>query len=410
MQAQLMASVCGVAAFGLAIGAVLAQPPAIGSGPKQKDPPSIEGDREPGRDDLNREWAALKYEVEALRQKADAFDKKMAQPRREQQKIVVTNPLVKNLVVARQYAGKIYGHRHINVLANVHGLLLEVPIREGQAVKQGDILFKTASTSYKHRLDAELAGVRVAEIELAQAKKPAVGKAASPQDVSLCEAKLTKAQASAKLAEYEWDSTTVRAPFDGFVGRLHVQEGSLVKEWDRVTTLTDDSQLWVYFDVSEIRYLEHKASRKEIVGTPAELVLADGRGSLEAGKLAAIDANEEGTGKFSFSFRADFPNPNRLLRHGQSGSVLLRDPLKDATVIPRRATFEENGRRYVYVVAKGDVVRRRAVDVRYEMDDILVTDGLDVGDRIVLEGVQQLREGDKVECEFRNPEAVLKGR
>jgi membrane fusion protein (multidrug efflux system) len=138
-----------------------------------------------------------------------------------------------------------------------------------------------------------------------------------------------------------------------------------------------------------------------------ELVLASGNKFDHLGKIGAIEAdfnNETG----NIPFRADFPNPDRLLRHGQTGNVLIHRVVNDAIVIPQRATFETLAKRYVYVVDKDDVVHQREIDIQNELDDIFVIkSGLEVNDKIVLEGVRQVREGEKVECEFRKPEEAL---
>ena len=411
MWARLRACACGLAALGLTVGVavvsprtVQAQHPPTEPSVKQKARPPEGG--EPQRDGRDAELEVLKKEVEALRRKVEDFGKKGGPPRQEQQKIVVTSPLAKNLVVTRQYAGKIFAQRHITVHALVTGILTEVPVSEGQAVKKGDVLFKISPTIFMVKLVAESAEVRLAEIELNRAKKLHDNKVTSAQEVALCEAKLAKARARAEVAEAELNFTTVRAPFDGFVGRLREQVGSSVKEGDSITTLSDNGQVWVYFDVSEARYLEYKALGKVIAGAPAELILADGSMWPQAGKLAAVaPLFQDETG--NISFRADFPNPNRLLQHGQTGTVLLRESLTNAIVIPQRALFEAGGTRYVYVIDKGDIVRRHKVVVRYETDDIFVTEGLTVGDKIVLDGLRRVRDGDKVEYDFRKPEQVL---
>ena len=230
----------------------------------------------------------------------------------------------------------------------------------------------------------------------------------SQNEVALFEAKLAKAKAKAKLAEAELNFTTVRAPFDGIVDRLHEQQGSLIKEGDILTTLSDNSVMWVYFNVPEARYLEYMAGLgQDKEDRKIELVLANGSKFPQTGKIGAIEAkfnNETG----NIPFRADFPNPDRLLRHGQTGNVLIHRTLKNAIVIPQRATFEILDKRYVYVVGKDDVVHQREIVIQHEMDDIFVIKkGLDVNDRIVLEGVRQVRDGEKVEYEFRKPEEAL---
>src|SRR5262249_32601154 len=157
-----------------------------------------------------------------------------------------------------------------------------------------------------------------------------------------------KAKAKAELAAGELNFTYGKAPFDGIVDRLHEREGSLIKEGDILTTLSDNSVMWVDFNVPEPRYLEYNAPRGKrkavsqhlkLVASRIELVLADAnKFEYDAGDSVTVEAkfnNETG----NIAFRADFPNPDRLLRHGQTGTVLIYETSKDAIIIPWRATF-----------------------------------------------------------------------
>jgi membrane fusion protein (multidrug efflux system) len=166
--------------------------------------------------------------------------------------------------------------------------------------------------------------------------------------------------------------------------------------------------MWAYFNVPEARYLEYMAEQGQNKESPdIELVLANGSKLEHAGKIGAIEADFNNT-MGTVSFRADFPNPDRLLRHGQTGTVLIHRTLIDAIVIPQRATFENLAKRYVYVVDQDDVVHQREIVIQHELDDIyVISSGPGVDDRIVLEGIRQVREGEKVEFEFRQPELVL---
>jgi membrane fusion protein (multidrug efflux system) len=319
-------------------------------------------------------------------------------------KVVATGPQVRDVVVTQRYPCQIRSQRHITVRAWQSGYLETVPVKEGQAVKKGDVLFKVSPNLYQAKLDAQLAEVKVAQIELENTRKLFNQKKVAEQQVALFEARLKRAQAVAKLAEAELNFATVRAPFDGLVGPLKQQEGSFVKEGDVLTTLSDNSVMWVYFHVPEGRYLEYVARPGKDKEGKIELVLADESKFKQAGKIGAIEAdfkNETG----NIPFRADFPNPRGVLRHGMTGSVLIHRTLKNATVIPQRATFEVLDRRYVYVVGKDGVVHQREIVVQTEVDDIFVLKkGLELTDKIVLEGVRLIHDGDKVEYEFRKPE------
>jgi membrane fusion protein, multidrug efflux system len=327
----------------------------------------------------------------------------------EHLKIVVTSPMAKDIIITHEYVCKIHSHRHINVRALANGYLEAIQVKEGQAVKTGDVMFKIAPILYKAKLDAEVAEAQVAQLEFNNTKKLfEQNKLVSENELKVFQAKLAKAQAKVALAQAELNFATVRAPFDGIVDRLQEQQGSLIKEGDILTNLSDNSVMWVYFNVPGARYLEYMAGLDQDKQDPKiELVLANHSKFQQIGKIGAIEAkfnNENG----NIAFRADFPNPDGLLRHGQTGSVLIHRALNNAIIIPQRATFETLDKRYVYVVDKDDVVHQREIVVQDEMDDIFVIKtGLDVNDKIVLEGVRQVRDGDKVEFEFRKPEEDL---
>ena len=136
-------------------------------------------------------------------------------------------------------------------------------------------------------------------------------------------------------------------------------------------------------------------------------MLANGKKFPQIGTIGAIEAdfnNETG----NIKFRADFPNPDRLLRHGQTGTVLISRVQNDAIVIPQRAVFEVLQKRYVYVLDNDDVAHQREIAIQNELEDLFVIKtGLTVDDKIVLEGARQVRDGEKVEYEFRDPVEVL---
>jgi len=326
----------------------------------------------------------------------------------EQPKIVVTTPKAKDVVVTQQYVCQIHAQRHIKVRALQGGYLQEVRIKEGSPVTTGELMFRVVPTLYKAKWEAELAEAKLAQLELEYTRKLSQEKVVSRNEVALYEAKRAKAQAKAKLAEAEFNFTMVRAPFDGIVDRQHEQLGSLIKEGDVLTTLSDNSLMWVYFNVPEARYLEYRAGGKAKENPRIELVLANGSKFPHPGKIGAIEAtfnNENG----NIPFRADFPNPERLLRHGMTGNVLIQRTVSNALVIPQRATFEILDRRYVYVVGKDGVVHQREVVVQHELEDIFViARGLSAHDRFVYEGIRHVRDGGKLEeFEFRSPEQVL---
>jgi membrane fusion protein (multidrug efflux system) len=322
---------------------------------------------------------------------------------REHGKAVVTSLAAKDVVVAEQFTCQIRAQRHIDVRSLQKGYLEEVHVKEGQAVKQGDVMFKMMPLLYAARLEAELAEVEMAMLNLKSSEKLFQKNFLSEDELALSKAKLAGAQAKAKLAQAELELTIIRAPFDGIVDRLQQQQGSLVTESDALTTLSDNSVMWVYFGVPEANYLEYMARPAKDQEVAVELALASGRKFSQPGEIAAIEAQfDAATG--TIPFRADFSNPDGLLRHGMTGTVLLRRTLKGAIVVPRRATFEVLGKLCVYVVDKENVPHQREIAIQREVPEgFVVQQGLDANDRIVLEGVRQIHDGEKLEHELRQP-------
>jgi membrane fusion protein (multidrug efflux system) len=338
----------------------------------------------------------------------------------EQNKIIVTSPQAKDVIITQPYVCQIHSRRHIEIRALEEGYLEAITVKEGQAVKQGDVMFEVKPVLYKARLEAEKAEAQFARVELANTRRLFDQNVVSAQEVALYEAKLAKAVAKVELAKAELNFTYVKAPFDGIMDRLRQQQGSLVKKEEILTTLSDNSVMWVYFNVPEARYFEFKNrqgqstnnSRLELVDSRIELRLAGGsifpHSPIPNGNVVTVE------GKFNnqtgnIAFRADFPNPEGLLRHGQTGTVLIHHREHNAIVIPQRATFEILDQRYVWVVDQDNVAHQRPITLQHELEDtFVIQSGIGVKDKIVLEGVQQVHDGQKLEeVEFEKPEEAL---
>jgi membrane fusion protein (multidrug efflux system) len=282
-------------------------------------------------------------------------------PQNEAHHVRVTTLQTQAATIAQPYVCRLNSHRHVEVRAPEAGYLGAVPIREGQAVKQDDLLFQIRPRTDQEKPDAEV----------------------------------------------EDKVVSIKAPFDGVIDRLPYQEDSLVLKGETLTTLFDNGLMWAYFNVPEARYLEYKAANLEQHkdDLKIELVLANGQKFDQPGKLGAIGtAFNAGT----VAFRADFPNPEGLLRHGQTGTLWIGRVVNDAIVVPQSATFEVLDKRYVYVVDKDDVAHGREIVVQTELEDLFVVkSGVGVGDKIVIEGVGRIEDGDKVEYEDPQPKKVV---
>lgn len=328
--------------------------------------------------------------------------------------ILATSSVKKDVISTQRYVCQIHSCQHIEVRALEGGYLQEIGVKEGQAVKKGQMLFKIMPVLFEARLATEEAEFQRSQIEFVNAKSLSDKGIVSPQELALKKAELDKTEAKVKLAKAELNFTNITAPFDGIVDRQRNQLGSLIEEGDVLTTCSDNSLMWVYFNVPEARYLEYKADldTAKANGTnphqlTIELKLANGEIFSEQGKIGAIEADFNNT-TGNIAFRADFPNPSGLLRNGQTGTILIHRTLKDAIVIPQRATYEILAKQYVYVVDDENVVHQRDITIESEQDDIFVIkEGLKEGEKIILEGLRQVRDGDRAEYEFRTPEEVL---
>ncbi|MFI4848920.1 MAG: efflux RND transporter periplasmic adaptor subunit [Gimesia chilikensis] len=326
-------------------------------------------------------------------------------------KIIVTAPVKKDVISTQQYVCQIHSCQHIEVRALEGGYLEKINIKEGQHVKKGDLLFKILPTLFQARMESELAEANRVQIELDNAQSLMDKGIVSSQEIALKKAELAKAKAKVQLAQAELGFTNVKAPFDGIVDRQRNQLGSLIEEGDVLTTMSDNSLMWVYFNVPEAQYLEYKAELDKDGGKSdhlqIELKLANGEIFPQQGKIGAIEADFNNmTG--NIPFRADFSNPEGLLRNGQTGTILIHRTLQNLLVIPQRATFEILAKRYAFVVDKDNVVHQRDIEIEGEQDDIFVLKGgLKEGEKIILEGIRQVKDGDKIKYDFRDPQEVL---
>ena len=326
----------------------------------------------------------------------------------EAHKVTSTCPMSQSVTLTQEYVCQIHSQRHIKIRALEMGYLEAIKIKEGQAVKEKDLLFSVIPVLYETNLQAEKAEARLAKLEWEYSQQLSKDNVVSVSEVALRQAKMARAQAKAEKAEAELNFTRVVAPFDGIIDRLYHQQGSLVQEGEILTTLSDNSVMWVYFNVPEAQYLRYMADVKEgKVDLKIQLRLANGTIFDHEGIIGAIEAdfnNETG----NIPFRADFPNSDRLLRHGQTGTILISRVQHNAIIIPQRATFEVLAKRYVYIIDKDNVAHQKEINIEKELEDqYVIKSGVGVEDKIVLEGVRQVRDGDTVEdVEEHKPEEV----
>ncbi|MDY3316947.1 efflux RND transporter periplasmic adaptor subunit [Riemerella anatipestifer] len=320
----------------------------------------------------------------------------------------ITQPLKMDTNISKDFVAQIQSQKNIEIRAQGKGFLDKIYVDEGQYVKAGQVLFRIMPQVYEAELMKTRAEVEQARIEYQNASILAGNNIVSKNEKALAKAKLDAASAEMRMAQLHLSFTTIRAPFSGIINRIPLKLGSLIEEGDLLTSLSDNTNVYAYFNVSEPEYLSYQTNADERSKQQVTLVMANGQEHPEKGFIQNIEGefnNETG----NIAFRAKFPNSDLLLRNGQTGKVRMEIPVKNALIIPQKATYEIQDQKYVFVVDKNGKVESRNIKVTYSLPDIyVVSSGLSVGDKILLEGVQKVRDNDVVKTQFQNPKEVLK--
>lgn len=329
-----------------------------------------------------------------------------AEEKEESYKYVVTNPLQIDTSYTKEYVSQIKSVRNIEIRAQEKGFLQNIYVDEGQSVRAGQLLFRIMPKVYEAEYQKALAEIKASEIELSNTKALADKNIVSKNELAMAHAKLDQAKAEASLAQTHLSFTEIRAPFDGTIDRIPLKLGSLIDEGALLTSLSDNSQMFAYFNVSEPEYLDYQTNLKGRANNKVGLLLANNQPFKYKGEVETIESefdNETG----NIAFRARFANPDRLLRNGETGKVQMTVPLKNALIIPQKATYEIQDKVYVFVV-ENNVVKSRPVTVYSEMPDLyVISNGISVNDKILLEGVQKVKDDQKINSEYASPREVL---
>jgi membrane fusion protein (multidrug efflux system) len=326
----------------------------------------------------------------------------------EKTTFLVTSPLKKDTVIYREYVCQIRSIQHIELRTLEEGYLQNILVDEGQFVKKGQLLFQLMPIIYQAEVQKAQAEVNYAEIEWQNTKNLADSNIVSQTELALAKARLDKAKAELALSQAHLGFTQIRAPFDGIVGRFNeVRVGSLLDKGELLTTLSDNSKMWVYFNVPEAEYLDYTYNSSISDLPKVTLQMANNRKFDYPGVIETIEAdfnNETG----NIAFRATFQNPKGILRHGETGNILMPLFLKDALLIPQKATFEVLDKKCVFVVEKNGRVRSRQITVGAELPHLyVITGGLSENDQILLEGLQKVRDMDEIAYKYLGPDSVM---
>lgn len=321
----------------------------------------------------------------------------------EKTHLPVTSPLRKPTELTREYVGSVRAIQHIELRALERGYLQGIFVDEGQLVEKGQKMFQITPLLAQAEVQKSEAEAERTRIELSNTQMLADKNVVSQNELALAKANYARAQAQLSLATTHKGFTEIRAPFTGIMGRFQARLGSLIDEGDLLTTLSDNRTLWVYFNVAEAEYLQIKGAEGEKSQLPVHLMMANGKQFSETGKIETIEADFNGeTG--TIAFRATFPNPKGLLRHGETGKVLLPVPIDDALVVPQKATFDVLDKKFVYVIDEQGVVHTRPITVSAELPNVyVVASGLDEKDKILLDGLRKVRDGHVIEPTWQAP-------
>jgi len=313
--------------------------------------------------------------------------------------------------------GQLDSPQNVEVRARVEGFIDEARFTEGVEIQQGDILFELDPKPYRERLAAANGSMAEANAALNKYQKdvarlaPLVERRAIPQQdldnalasVDVGKAGVITAQARVESAQLDVGYCEIRSPITGLIGAKQVSIGELVGKGEPtlLATLSTLDPIWFYCNVSEVDYMIAEGKIRntglEISKIPLTLILASGPEHAEKGSVVFIDrAVDVKTG--TLRIRAEFPNPQKILRPGMFARIRMDlGNRNDCIQIPERAVVEMQGRAFVWVIDKAGIANQRPVKLADLVNfNYIVTDGLSVGDRIVVEGLQKVHEGKPV--------------
>ncbi|MEN9459694.1 MAG: hypothetical protein RL135_2317 [Bacteroidota bacterium] len=322
---------------------------------------------------------------------------------------IVTLPQIKDTLIYSEYIAQIRAIQHIELRALDEGYLQKIYVDEGQLVQKGQLIFQILPTIYQAEVQKAQAEAEFAKIEYQNTKMLADSSIVSPNELAMVKAHYDKALAELSLAKAHLGFTEIRAPFNGIIGRFKdVRLGSLLEGGELLTTLSDNSQMWVYFNVPESEYLDYALKNKnQDSHQQVDLKMANGQFFELPGKTETIEAdfnNETG----NIAFRAIFQNPHKILRQGQTGKVYMAKNLHNAILIPQKATFEILDKKYVYII-ENSIVKAQEIEVRNELPHLYeVVKGITSSDTLLVDGLRKVKNGETIHTSFKNQDDILK--
>jgi membrane fusion protein, multidrug efflux system len=330
------------------------------------------------------------------------------------------------------YPATIQGQQNIEIRPKIDGYIDRIYVDEGATVRKGQPLFQISAPQYEQEVRTAQANIKIAQADVNAAQmqvekvRPLVEKNIISQyelqsaqfSLQAKQAALAQARATLANARTNLGYTSITSPVNGVVGVIPHKIGSLVSSntAEPLTTVSNIGNIYAYFSINEKQALEFSANTKgatveQRLATipPVSLLLPNGTEFPQKGRIETASGliNTE-TG--SISVRATFPNPGNIVRSGSSGVVRIPREVDSAILIPQKATYEIQGKKFVYVVESTGTVRSAEVKVMESNNGqyYVVQQGLNPGEKIVLEGVATLREGAPIKPREVNVDSVYR--
>jgi membrane fusion protein (multidrug efflux system) len=314
-----------------------------------------------------------------------------------------------NTTLLAEYPVTLEGVIDIEIRAKVDGYIEKIFVYEGQKVRQGQTLFKLETESVSQDAAAAKAKVNAAQVEVNRLKPLVDRKIISDVQLETAKANLVNAKSRYKSILAKINYATIKSPVNGIIGTLPLRLGSYVSSQtaESLTRVSDVSSVFAVFSVNEKEQLDimmhtdgktfqDKVNKMMLVS----LVLSNGMVYKQKGKIETFSgqANIQ-TG--SFNVRAKFPNPNRFLRSGGSGTIQIPTELKDVILIPQNATIELQGKRIALIVDKDNKIKFVPIETRPVPGGkfFVVDKGLTTKDTFLAEGVGIITEGTEIKPE-----------
>jgi RND family efflux transporter MFP subunit len=337
------------------------------------------------------------------------------------EKYPTTKPIIVDTTFTIDHVAEIQSVQNVEIRSKINGYIEKIHVDEGKPVKAGQLLFSINSqTIQKELLKAKalvksaLAEAKNAELELQNVKTLATKNIVSKTELEKSQAmyvaalsRIDEQRANQESAEIQLAMTKIKAPFDGIINRIPFKIGSLINEGTLLTSISNNNSVYAYFNVSEKEYLNFKEQKSKNAPDDISLILANNKPHKYKGAIETIEGEfDQNTG--NIAFRAKFANPELLLKHGSSGKVQLTNALKSALIIPQKATFEIQDKIYVFVLDKNNTIQSRNIEIKQRIQHLYVIEsGLSADDNIVFEGIQSLKDGDKIEPQFMPMKSLM---